>query len=105
MLTPNSVKITWDQSPDATGYLISCTTKASYASDKNVIENSGDTTSHTFSDLVENTPYEITVQGITGDGKKSEHSTTVSIATQKTGKLYEKCTSIEETSKTIICVQ
>ena len=62
VLTPNSVDVTWDQSPDVTGYLISCTTAASYAGGKNVIVNGGDTTSYTITDLVENTPYDITVQ-------------------------------------------
>ena len=86
MLTPNSVKVTWDRSPAITDYLISCTSTAAYAGGKNVIENGGDTTSHTLTNLVENTPYDITVQGLTGDGRKSDYSTKILITTQKVGK-------------------
>ena len=84
MITPNSIEVTWDQLCDVTGYIISCTT-ASYAGSKSVIWNGGDTTSCTLTNLVENTPYDITVQGLTRDGRKSEHSTEVSITTQKAG--------------------
>ena len=86
VLTANSVEVTWDQSPDVTGYLISCTSTASYAGSKNAIINGGDITSHTLTKLVENTPYDIIAQGLTRDGRKSERSTEVSIITQKTGK-------------------
>ena len=86
VLTPNSVEVTWDQSPNVTCYLISCTSPASYAGNKSVIANGGDTTTHTVTDLVENTPYEITVQGLTKDNRKSDPSTKVSIKTQKAGK-------------------
>ena len=85
VLTPNSVEVSWDQLSDATGYLISCTTTASYAGNKNVIVNGGDTISYTLTKLVENTPYDITVHGITNDGRQSDHSTAVSIKTQKAG--------------------
>ena len=88
VLTPNSIEVTWDQSPDVTGYLISCTSPASYAGNRNVIENSGNTTSHTFNDLVENTPYNITVQGLTKHGNKSPYSNQVSVKTSTTGKEY-----------------
>ena len=87
VLTPNIVEVTWDQSPDVTGYLISCTTPTTYAGVKNAIVNSGDTTSYTLNSMVENTPYDITVQGLTRDGRKSDHSKEVSITTQKAGKL------------------
>ena len=88
VLTPNSVEVTWDQSPDVTGYLISCTSPASYAGDKSVTVNGGDATSHTLTNLVENTPYDITVQSITKDGRKSDHSTEVSIIMLKAGQWY-----------------
>ena len=90
MLTPNSVKVTWDESSDVTGYFISCTctSPASYAGAKNVIKDGDDATSYTLTDLVENTPYDITVQGLTKDGRKSDYSTEVSIITQKAGKWY-----------------
>ena len=86
MLTPNSVKVTWDQPSRVTGYLISCISLVSYAGNKNVMVNGGDKTSHTFTDLIENTPYNITVRGITGDGRESEHSDLVSIKTATAGK-------------------
>ena len=88
VLTPNSVEVTWDQSPDVTGYFISCTSPASYAGVKNVIVYGGDTTSHALTNLVENTPYDITVQGLTRDGRKSDHSDEESIVTPKAGKWY-----------------
>ena len=87
MLTCNSVEVTWDQSPDVTGYLISCTSPASYAGGKSVIVDGGDTTNFPLTKLVENTPYDITVQGITKDGRKGEQSTKQSITTVKAGKL------------------
>ena len=86
MLTPNSVEVTWDQLSGVTGYFVSCTTTASYAGNKNAVITGGNTTSHTLTDLVENTPYDITVLGLTRDGRNSECSTEVSIITQKTGK-------------------
>ena len=85
MVTPSSIQVTWDQLPNVTGYLVSYTTTASYAGGKSVIVNGGDTTSHTITKLVENTPYDITVLGLTKDGRKSEHSTEISITTQKAG--------------------
>ena len=87
MLTPNSVKVTWDRLPEITGYFISCTSPASYAGVKNAIVHGGDT-SYELIKLVENTPYEISVQGLTNDGRKSDPSTEESIVTQKAGKCY-----------------
>ena len=101
VLTPNSVEVTWDQSSDVTGYFISCTSTASYAGVKNVMVNRGDATSHTFTNLVENTPYDITVQGITRDGRKSDHSDIESIITQKAGKL---CMLVSYVSEYVIFV-
>ena len=51
-----------------------------------MLVNGGGTTCHTLTDLVENTPYDITVQGIAEDGRKSDLSTEVPITTQKDGK-------------------
>ena len=86
VLTPTSVEVTWDQSTGVTGYLISCTSPASYAGGKNVTVNGGDTATYILKNLVENTPYDIMVQGITRDGRQSDHSSEVSIKTQKAGK-------------------
>ena len=85
-LTADSIEVTWDQSCDFTGYLISCTSPASYAGAKNPIVNGGDTTSYTLKNLVENTLYVITVQGLTRDGKKSTCSDKVKLETFTAGK-------------------
>ena len=94
MLRTNSVEVTWDQSPDFTGYFISCTSTLSYAGVKNVIVHGGDVTSHALTNLVENTPYDITVQGLTKDGGRSLCSNKVSVKTSTVGKLYI-CTWVE----------
>ena len=86
LTAPHSVDVSWDQLPGVTGYLISCTTTASYAGSKNVIVKGGTTTSHTLTDVVENTPYVITVQGISKDGRQSDFSNETLITTQKAGK-------------------
>ena len=86
VLAPNNVEVTWDHLLETTGYLISCTSSASYAGGKNVIASGGDITSHTLTNLVENTPYNITVQGISIDGRQSDPSNEVSITTQIAGK-------------------
>ena len=85
MLTADSVEVTWDQSSDFTGYFVSCTSTASYAGAKNATLKGNEIKSCTFTKLVENTPYDIIVQGITRDGRKSDHSTEVSIMTPKDG--------------------
>ena len=96
VLTPNTVEVTWDQSPDVTGYLISCTSSASYASGKSVRVTGGDTTIHTLTDLVENTPYDIHLHGLTSKGRKSDCSTKVPIITQKAGKLCIQCNNVRK---------
>ena len=86
MLTADSVEVTWDRSSDFTGYLVSCTSPASYAGAKNQIVNGGDTTSHILKNLVQSTPYVITVQGLTRDGRKSLCSNEVKVETFTAGK-------------------
>ena len=62
VLTPNSVEVTCNQlAAGVTGYVISCTSSALNDGGPTVTVNVGDTTSHTLTDLVENTPYDITV--------------------------------------------
>ena len=56
----------------------------------------GDTTSHELTKLVENTPYEISVQGLTSDGRKSDPSKGESIITQKAGRWYIRINIISE---------
>ena len=88
VVTSNSVEVKWDQSSDAIGYFISCTSPASYAGNRNAVETGGDNTSHIFKELVENTPYVITVQSVTRDGKKSPCSDELSVKTSTPGKQY-----------------
>ena len=76
-VTHDSVKVTWDPSAGVTGYVISYTATGG----PTVTVNVGDTTSHTLTILMENTPYDITVQGHTSDGRQSDTSTVVSITT------------------------
>ena len=85
-LTHNSIKVTWDEIPDFSDYLVSCTSPASYAGNKNVMVNGVDTTSHTLTNLVENTTYVVTVQGFTKDGRISDQSGEIPITTEKAGK-------------------
>ena len=84
VLTSNTVEVAWDQSSEVTSYFVSCISTASYAGGKNAIVH-GDNTSCTFINLVENTPYDITVQSLTRDGRKGDHSAEVSVITQKAG--------------------
>ena len=101
VLTPNSVEVTWVQLSDVTGYLISCTSTASYAGGKNVIVNGGDNTRYILMELVENTPYDITVQGLTGDDRKGLCSEKVSVKTSTTGKQFINGKSFSKSQHTL----
>ena len=84
VLTPRSVKVTWDQSlfPDVSGYLISYFTNASYTSGGNVTVDGVDNTSYTLANVEENTLYTITVQATADDGDRiSPYSITVTVTT------------------------
>ena len=87
VLTPHSVEVTWEPSlsSDVTGYLISYTTTASYASGGSVPVDGGSTTSYTLTNLEENTLYTITVQA-TSDNRMSANSSEVSVRTYTDGK-------------------
>ena len=85
MITADSVEVTWDQSSNFTGYFVSCTSPASYAGAKNSNVNGADATSHIITHLVENTPYVITIQGLTRDGRKSLCSNEVKVETFTAG--------------------
>ena len=89
MLTPRSVRVTWNPSSllsNVTAYLITYTTNASYTSDGNATVNGTDTASVTLTDLEENTLYSITVQAISVDGIISSKSNEVSVTTYTDGK-------------------
>ena len=87
-LSHSSVKVTWDHLSDATEYIISYTTTALHISNGNVTVKDGSTTSHTLTNLVANTFYDITAQATTSDGRKSALSSKVSIRTPAAGKSY-----------------
>ena len=88
LVTSRSVRITWKPSlsSDVTGYLISYSTTASYASGGNVRVNGGSTTSHNLPNLEEDTLYTITVQATTSDNRMSANSNEVSVRTYTNGK-------------------
>ena len=85
VLTAHKIKVKWNQSSSfgVTGYLISYTTTASYANSGSVTVNDVSTTSHTLTNLKENTLYTITVQATTSDSRKSCNSNEVSVTTCK----------------------
>ena len=66
MLTPRTIKVTWNQSTfsDVFGYFISYITNATYAINGSEIVNGGSTTNFTLNDLEEDTAYTITIQTI-----------------------------------------
>ena len=90
VLTPRSVEVTWGQSllSNVTGYLISYTTTASYASGGNVTVDGIGNTSYTLTNLEEYTLYVITVQATTDDNRINPYSTTVAVTTNTDGKRY-----------------
>ena len=85
MLTPYSVKVTWNQLSDVTGYLISYTNTANNSS---VTVNVGSTTSYTLNNLEQNTQYIITVQATTSGNRMSVKGNEVSVTTYADGKRY-----------------
>ena len=88
VVTSRSIQITWkpSSSPNITGYLISYTTTASYASNRSMPVDGGNTTSGTLTDLEEDTLYTITVQATTSDNRMSANSSKVSVTTHTDGK-------------------
>ena len=88
VVTSLSIQFTWEQSlsPDVTGYLISYTTTASYTSGGSVTVDGGSTTSHTLTNLEEDTLYTITVQATISDNRMSANSNEVSVRTYTDGK-------------------
>ena len=88
VVTSRSIQITWEpsSSSDVTGYLISYTTTASYTSGGSVTVDGGSTTSHTLTNLEEDTLYTITIQATTRDNRMSSNSNEVSVRTYTDGK-------------------
>ena len=88
MLATRSVVVTWtvSSSPNVTGYIISYTTTASYASNGSVAVNQHTTTRGDLNNLEEGTTYNITVQATTSDNRMSVNSNAVSVTTYTDGK-------------------
>ena len=89
MLTPHSVEVTWrlpSSTSRVTGYLISYTTTASYASGGSVMVNGSSTTSGTLNNLEEGTTYTITVQATASDNRRSSESNAETVTTYIAGK-------------------
>ena len=88
VVTSRSIQITWkpSSSPNITGYLISYTTTASYASNRSIPVDGGSTTSGILTNLEEYTRYTITVQATTSDNRMSANSNEVSVRTYTDGK-------------------
>ena len=88
VLSPRSVEVTWSpsSSSNVTGYLISYTTNASYTSGGNVTVRGGSTTSHTLTNLEEDTLYTITVQATVYGSRASTDSSKVIVRTYMDGK-------------------
>ena len=84
-ISHSNIEVTWDQLSDATEYTISYSTTASHISGGSVTVKG---TNGTLSGLLENTPYAITVQAMTGDSRKSAVSSEVSVITHTAGKSY-----------------
>ena len=87
VLTPRSVEVTWTLSSsfDVTGYLISYTTTASYASGECMMVSFNSAANHTLSNLEEGTLYTVGVRAITNDGRMSGNIG-VSVTTYTDGK-------------------
>ena len=87
VLTPRSVEVTWipSSSSDVTGYLISYTTTAPYASGGSMMVSDSSATSGTRMNLEEGTLYTITVQATSNNGM-SGNSNVVSVTTYTDGK-------------------
>ena len=87
-MTARSVEVTWNgflPSSGVTGYLISYTTTASYASNGSVPVNDVNATSYTLTNLEEYTTYTITVQATSSSGM-SDNSNEVSVTTDTAGR-------------------
>ena len=83
MLTPYSVEVNWDQTSDATGYLISYNSTASNGSE---LVKGGSTTTHTLTNLEQKTQYTITVEATGSDDRMSAKSDEKFLTTFADGK-------------------
>ena len=90
VLTPRSVEVTWtvSSSPNVTGYIITYTTTTEYINindrSKSVMVSDNSATSHTLTNLEENTLYTITVQATSNN--RNANSNPVLVMTYTDGK-------------------
>ena len=86
-LSSNSIEVTWDQAPGATGYTITYATKTTDGDQSRVIKRRHSCLSHILTDLEYDTDYTITVQGTTNDDdNEGAKSGQTSVKTHKHGK-------------------
>ena len=88
VLSHSTVEVMWDQLSDATEYTISYSTTASHITGGSVTVKGVSITSHTLEHLESNTPYTLTVQATTSDGRKSVLSSEMSVITHAAGKSH-----------------
>ena len=88
MFAPRSVGVTWtvSSSSGVTGYLISYTTTALYASNGSVMVDDSSTASGNLINLEEGTTYTITVQATASNNRRSGNSNAVTVTTYTAGK-------------------
>ena len=80
VVTHDSIEVKWNASAGATSYFISYNVTGGTTLPP---VNTGDVTSYTLTNLMVITSYEITVQGETTNGRKSNLSNKVSVITGK----------------------
>ena len=87
-ITSHSIEVKWDQSSssDVTGYIISYNATDSHSSSDRMSVNGGSATSHTLTNMKENTSYIVTVQATTSDNRMSADSNEVLVRTYTDGK-------------------
>ena len=88
VLTPHSIKVTWNAFPTTSGiigYLISYNTTASYTTGSNMIAFGVSTSSYILTNIEEYTSYTITVRAFSNTGM-SDESNEVSITTYTASK-------------------
>ena len=88
VLSHCSVEVMWDRLSDATEYIISYSTTASHINDGSVTVKGVSTTSHTLKYLESKTPYTITLQATTSDGRRSALSSELLVITHAAGKSH-----------------
>ena len=90
-VTSETIEVKWNRLALATGYIISYTNANSNDSGNTEPVDGGDKKNHTLKNLVENTPYNITVQGRVRCLGKSKQSAVVRKETRETRETSKWC--------------